>query len=345
MQFVKRSKIYLLGSENVDWSIDRDRKFIEKTLQELNYKIVKNIFVADIIYCVWWNYLNDRKMKLLKLFFPNKRIIATITNDPTNQIGKFNRLRKIVDYWVCANEKQKKFLIEHDISNSKIFKNHYYFDEKIFKKEKISKLKISEELGIDYDLIKNNLVIGSFQRDSLGSNLRKPKWQKNPDLLIDIMRNLSEKHLLLLAGPRRHYLINKCEEFKIQYLFVGNKKYVQYNKDDMKTNILDSNKINLLYNLTDIYLMTSASEGGPKSVIEAPLTKTLVLSTDVGITSEMLDEESVCKTKREFVKKITSMTKSKQRKLIEKNYDKVIKINNHEKMKERIEYIITNARR
>ena len=86
MQFVKRSKIYLLGSENVDWSIDRDRKFIEKTLQELNYKIVKNIFVADIIYCVWWNYLNDRKMKLLKLFFPNKRIIATITNDPTNQI-------------------------------------------------------------------------------------------------------------------------------------------------------------------------------------------------------------------------------------------------------------------
>ncbi|GAI18879.1 unnamed protein product, partial [marine sediment metagenome] len=84
-----------------------------------------------------------------------------------------------------------------------------------------SKKEICRILNIDYELIKDRLLIGSFQRDSLGMDLAKPKWQKNPDMLIEILRLTPYKEdlMLILAGPRRHYIINKCKKFKIHFKF------------------------------------------------------------------------------------------------------------------------------
>ena len=98
----------------------------------------------------------------------------------------------------------------------------FYVDEKIFIELKISKKEIAQELGIDYERIRDKLVIGSFQRDSLGANLYETKWQKNPELMVDIMCNLpKDGFILLLAGPRRHWVINRCKELEIPYLYYG----------------------------------------------------------------------------------------------------------------------------
>ena len=70
--------------------------------------------------------------------------------------------------------------------------------------------------------------------------------------------------------------------------------------DDIIQNNLDIKKMKLLYQLTDIQLITSASEGGPKSIPEGMLTRNLVLSTNVGHSNDYLSKDFVFNTLNDF---------------------------------------------
>lgn len=116
-----------------------------------------------------------------------------------------------------------------------------------------------------------------------------PKWQKNPELIVQVTKHLpKDGFVLFLAGPRRHYVVKRCQEEDLPFVYVGDLRYIARGEDDYPQNILDQRKMNLLYNLSDIYLVSSKSEGGPKAVLEAAFAKTLVLSTKVGLAPDML---------------------------------------------------------
>ena len=57
--------------------------------------------------------------------------------------------------------------------------------------------------------------------------------------------------------------------------------------------MLSLKEINELYNCLDLYLVTSRYEGGPRSIYEASITKTPIISTDVGVASLILNEKSI----------------------------------------------------
>ena len=52
-------------------------------------------------------------------------------------------------------------------------------------------------------------------------------------------------------------------------------------------------EINELYNCLDLYVVSSRVEGGPRAIVEAGITKTPIISTDVGIASELMSMESI----------------------------------------------------
>ena len=54
--------------------------------------------------------------------------------------------------------------------------------------------------------------------------------------------------------------------------------------------------MNQLYNLLDIYIVSSRIEGGPQAILECAITKTPILSTDVGVASEILNPKSIFNT-------------------------------------------------
>lgn len=89
---------------------------------------------------------------------------------------------------------------------------------------------------------------------------------------------MKKKMKIILTGKRRQYLIENFEKLGIEY------KY--YEMVNFKT-------INDLYNILDLYLVTSRIEGGPQAIVECGLTKTPVLSTDVGIAQKILHPESI----------------------------------------------------
>ena len=137
----------------------------------------------------------------------------------------------------------------------------------------------------DFDFLnyfnKNKFYIGSFQRDSEGSDTNRPKLSKGPDRFIKIVDSLRERHKdihIILTGKRRDYLINELNKLEIEFSY--------FEMADFKT-------INELYNCLDLYIVASRFEGGPQSILECGITKTPIISTDVGVASEILSQESI----------------------------------------------------
>lgn len=331
----KNKKVYILGQEGTGWSIDKDRYYTQKAIEQIDEcEITNNILKADIIYAIWWNRLLTIPFKIFNTFF-KKKIIATITNDLAHQESMAKKLINKVDIFVYASSKQKNSLEKLGVKSEKLIFNPFYVDENIFKKLDISREEICNRLKIDYKAIEKKVLIGSFQRDSLGSNLSQPKWQKDPDMLMNIMKLLDKnKYLLLLAGPRRHYVIEECKKHDINYLFVGDESYIKDKKDDINSNGLPIEKMPYLYNLTDIYIVSSKSEGGPKAIPESLLCHTKVISTDVGFASDLLDTPYIYTSPEDAVNKINNLQER------EEQISKVNKFYSFELFQKRIENIL-----
>ena len=59
-------------------------------------------------------------------------------------------------------------------------------------------------------------------------------------------------------------------------------------------------ELNELYNILDLYIVASRIEGGPQAIFECAITKTPIISTDVGIAKEILATESLYDFSRSF---------------------------------------------
>ena len=57
--------------------------------------------------------------------------------------------------------------------------------------------------------------------------------------------------------------------------------------------MVNTEELNELYNCLNLYIVTSRVEGGPQSIVECALSKTPIISTDVGIASEILSKNSI----------------------------------------------------
>ena len=84
--------------------------------------------------------------------------------------------------------------------------------------------------------------------------------------------------MVLLTGKRRNYMISELRKNKINF------KYFE---------MASFKEINELYNLLDLYIVSSRFEGGPQSILECGITKTPIISTNVGVAEEILGSESI----------------------------------------------------
>lgn len=274
--------------------MNQNRINLISALKRQNHTISQNPITADIIHNIWWNTLLSSGF-FNKIIRHHPRIIVTASNfiDPGNPDFSLNKefksVMKIAKGWLAYSSKQKKILDDYGLL---CFQMPPYVNHSIFHPPEgpIPQYKLYSKYGIPEEVVHGRTIIGSFQRDSLGSDLSKPKWQKNPDCLIALLEKCDKnKYLLLLAGPRRHYIINQCRKRNIPYFYIGKETM----NDDIYHNTLPISAMVELYWISDLILVTSRSEGGPKAIIEAALTKTPILSTDVGVARDFLAEEQI----------------------------------------------------
>jgi len=278
----------------MNWSIDKDRKHAEHFLSRTtSAQLSPTALLPSVYYFVWYSQLLSPKSLPVRMARRalGKKVVAVATNDIRLYEDAFNKLVPVVDVWVSPSVKVSAFFEARSARSVQI---PFYVSPKEFYRVDDDRMSIATKLGIDASLLSEKIVVGSFQRDSLGDDLSRPKWQKDPDVLIDICRKLPrERVLLLLAGPRRHYVVGQCRKHNIPYLFVGDERCIEERSDDVHVNNLPEDKMNLLYNLVDVYIVSSKSEGGPKAIMEASLARTLIVSTDVGLAPDFLHADLI----------------------------------------------------
>jgi hypothetical protein len=338
-------KVFVLGAEGLNWSIDKDRAHTIRFLELGGFKVTSNIFASDLILCVWHKALLLPKFSWLRYVkrWMKKPIVTVISNDISSYPDVLEKIIGYADRFIVPSKRTQKFLEKYNVSQDKI---PFFVDPKIFKPLQMSKEEICKKMDIDYERIKGKCIIGSFQRDSLGADLTQPKWQKGPTLLVEILEKLPrEKTVFLLAGPRRHYIMKECKKRNIETIFYGDIKHIETGKDDIKENNQSLESINDLYNLSDIYIVSSQSEGGPKAILESALAKTLIFSTPVGFAEDFLTNDLIYTGSDEAVKKIKPFLEnpSHYAQSLQAIHKKVSEEMNEQSMAERFASVISNS--
>jgi len=138
-----------------------------------------------------------------------------------------------------------------------------------------------------FDLKENEFVVGSFQRDTEGHDLKTPKLEKGPDLFCDYVEKLNENKNVhvLLGGWRRQYVISRLNKASIKYTY---------------KEMAPLDEIQKMYGACDLYVVSSRFEGGPQAVLEAPSMKVPIVSTSVGMAPDVLTEKCIINVENEI---------------------------------------------
>lgn len=265
-------KIYL-NSANENWVVDRFRKewFQYGVKQASLISLSKNDIVWLIAPWTW--------SKVPKYFLKSRKVVCTIHHInmkkfSDKQMNDFSKRDQFVNCYHSISPQTTSVL--KTLTDKKIVELPFWINQNIFYQIFDKKL-----LREKYNLKSDEYLIGSFQRDTEGSDLLSPKLEKGPDIFIDIVKQiyLKNKNIkIVLTGKRRQYVVGKLKELNIPFCYFE---------------MVTFQELNELYNILDLYIVSSRVEGGPQSIMECAISKTPIISTKVGISQSILSEESI----------------------------------------------------
>ena len=264
-------KIYL-SNINESWVVDRFRRDWYENNQRISTDSIKE---ADIIWIIapWiWKKVPKKYLKTKKVVCSIYHIDFEKFND--KDIKEFKKRDEFVDIYHVISKKNISEV--RKLTTKRIVSIPFWVDQNLW-----FQITNKSNLRKKYGFSEKDFLVGSFQRDTEGHDLISPKLIKGPDIFLEIVtkKYSTNKNLkVVLTGKRRNYLINNFEERKIPY------KYFE---------MVNEVSLNELYNILDLYLITSRLEGGPQAVLECAISKTPILSTNVGVAPEILHENSI----------------------------------------------------
>ena len=261
-------KIFVLAP-NENWICDR----IAQEWWENNTEITTpNIIEADIIWLLagWcWNHIPPGMLQSKKVIVTVHHLVPEKMNQ--QKIYDFLMRDQFVDCYHVPNRKTKAHL--ERLTDKKIEVISYWYDESKWYPE--DKIQARQFLLLP----ENDYIVGSFQRDTEGSDLVTPKFEKGPDIFCDYVESLDVNNLhVLLGGFRRQYVIKRLELAGIKYSYFE---------------LAPIEKLRKMYASCDLYVISSRHEGGPQSALEASAMKVPIISTNVGIVENILTENCI----------------------------------------------------
>lgn len=262
------NKVFILRPSE-DWIVDR---FVTEWYEDNSDISTKNPLEADVIWLLAdWCYRQINRSVLLQ-----KKVITTIHHivEEKFNLAEFQDRDALTHVYHVPNHHTKNFI--EKFTNKPIIIIPYWANQKIWKPT-VSK----QELRKKYGLPESGHLIGSFQRDTEGSDLISPKLEKGPDLLADAIEKWwqTNKNIhVVLGGWRRQYVINRLNKQSIPFSYFERP---------------EQSVINELYQTLDLYPVTARCEGGPQSLIECGLLNIPVVSRDVGLATQLLQPESI----------------------------------------------------
>lgn len=282
-----RPKVYLTGGDGIGWAVDEDLKLTREALAPIVDLV--ELPESEVVHSVWWEGL----MMLPPEQLSGKRIICHVPGEPFRYltVPRHRHAVTMVGQWITRSSQAKEQFRSIGISSATV---PYLVDPEIFRVVEADDRPLQELRG-QWGVPSGIYLIGSFQRDTEGSDLTSPKLVKGPDLLLEILLGLKKRGLafhVVLAGPRRHWLLKMLVKHDVSFTYIGK----QMEGDDIEVNSQPREVLNALYNLIDLYIVASRSEGGPHAILEAAAAGCKVISTPVGIAADVLDRSCIFST-------------------------------------------------
>jgi hypothetical protein len=264
-------KIYL-SKINESWIVDRVKAEWLEYNAEISTQEIKDSNIIWIISPWLWK-------KIPKKHLRKKEVVCSIYHFEEKDFMKenlqdfFDRDKFVTHYHVISPKVKQQL---ENLTDKPVTYIPFWVNQNLW-----FEIKEKEFLRNKYNVSENSFLVGSFQRDTEGSDLISPKLIKGPDRFIEIVKFYKTKNSnlkVILTGKRRQYVIRELERLNIKYLY--------FEMANFET-------LNELYNLIDLYIVSSRIEGGPQAIVECGLTKTPIISTDVGFASDILAAESI----------------------------------------------------
>lgn len=271
-------KIYL-NKLNESWVVDRFRLDWYTNNSSISTEKINESNIIWIVSPWTWRKISSKQLR-------NKTVVCSIYHidfDSFDDKEKkdFYKRDKFVDVYHVISSITKQQL--ELLTNKEIISIPFWVDDNLWFEHQ-NKNKLRDKYGLK----ENDFLIGSFQRDTEGSDLISPKLIKGPDIFLAIAKKMHEKNKnlkVILTGKRRQYLINNFEKYEIPF------KYFE---------MINSGSLNELYNILDLYIVSSRVEGGPQAIMECAVSKVPVVSTNVGIAPEILSSKSLYTNEKDF---------------------------------------------
>lgn len=277
---MKMPKVFLTGGDDAGWALDEDLRLTRQSLEGIIEPT--DLDQCEVIHSVWWESLLNISPNAIE----TKPVICHMSAEPFRylSIPRHRHAVSRVDCWITQTNQATRQCSEVGLPHTAI---PYTIDVTTFRPLP-PKGSVLANLRKKWNIPDDRYLIGNFHRDSAGFDLSLPKRAKGPDLFSEIMGALHHQGCpvhVLLAGPRRHWLRSRLDEQGVPYTFVGQ----VIESDDYHLNLLPRSTINELYNLLDLYVVSSRSEGGPRSLMEAAAACRKIISTSVGLATDFLD--------------------------------------------------------
>ena len=287
-----RLKVHFTAGDGKGWALDEDLRQIRASLQG---KIQESsAAAAQVIHAPFWQNLAMVEPGILRRAF----VIAHADNPPFFYVKQpeFALGQTWVDLWVARSTEA---LEQFQALGLPAVHIPYTIDPKLFFPIEDQKA-LRREFGIPEDAY----VIANFHRDTEGADLKTPKFQKAPEMMVAILKRVRQAGAtfhVLLAGPRRHWIRAELNREGIPFTFVGQAGIAG---DDFGKNILSRDTLNKLYNAADLHLVPSRWEGGPQSAMEAAACRLKQLCPPIGVARDILEPISLFESAPQGAEKI-----------------------------------------
>jgi glycosyltransferase involved in cell wall biosynthesis len=280
-------RVHITGGDHVGWAQDEGMRLTRLALAD-RAEIV-DLAYADVVHSMWWR----GALALPRRALVGKRVVSYVGEEVYRLAGEPEHLEALerVTQWIARGTRDQRQLSVLGIEAARV---PYPVDVATF-----------TPLGHDDPAVQalrqrwripdDRYLIGSFQRDTEGADLVTPKLVKGPDVLAEIARVLHARGYpihIVLAGPRRRWIRDRLTALGVPFTYIGE----DVSGDDIRVNTAPRSLLNLLYNLVDLYLVTSRSENAPNSVMEAAAAGCAITSSDVGIAPDVLDPACLWRT-------------------------------------------------
>ena len=267
---MNQSKLYVVG-DRLGWSIDDDRARLAATARRLGYDIGSNALLRILRERAVFQHNHFNALQPRWLDSSHRLGLSYFHGRPgTAGYPEFEQaytaLRQHagrIDRVQVTHEEMRQLVLDAGVPRERVFKIPIGIDLQHFPFAPAGQ--------------RDAFVIGSFVKDGVGMDEGlEPKLLKGPDTFVQVVESLRAtipELSVLLTGPARGYVRRELERLGVPYRHAVLRTRAELAR---------------AYQQSDVCLVTSRQEGGPKSVLEAMATGVPLVTTRVGQASELV---------------------------------------------------------